>query len=81
MAARLKAMADAKPPSVPALYRHLRAALDAGWICVEGMEDTESRGRPAQRYGLTPRGEQVLLREVEQLQTLVRLALDGPDRG
>lgn len=64
-------------PSLPAFYRHLRRALDEGWVVVEGSEPAEGPGRPAQSYALTREGREALREHAERLERFTRLAAEG----
>lgn len=64
-------------PSVPAFYRHLRKGLEHGWIAVDGI-DADTRGRPAQRYALSPAGERAVEEYARELRGLTRRVLDEP---
>ena len=74
---RLDGSAAAGPvPSVPTLYRRLRDGVEAGWIEVEGVPPA-GRGRPGQRYRLTPEGEAAVRAEAVRWRAVVDLVLGG----
>lgn len=63
-------------PSVPAFYRMLRKAVDAGWLTIEGAESpSEGRGRPRQRYRISQQGRSAVEERAETLERFARLAL------
>lgn len=72
--ARLRTLGgEAAAPSLPALYRYLKRALDRGWIEVEGVA-ADGPGRPAQSYALTPVGAGAVEEEAHRLARFTRLA-------
>lgn len=66
-------------PSLPAFYRHLRGAMEAGWVVVEGTEEGEGErgGRPARLFRLTPEGRAVVRERALEVRAIVSLALDA----
>ena len=63
-----------KIPSLPALYRHLKAGIDHGWLQVEPMDDG-TPGRPRQIYRLTSPGKKAIAHESRKLRALATFAL------
>lgn len=73
---------DDDVPSIPAFYRHVRSAVDAGWLVIDGVsEDGEGPGRPRQRYALSPQGREALEARAATLHRFTRLALGPVDGG
>lgn len=64
-------------PSLPAFYRHLRRATDAGWVEIVGRESEEGPGRPKQLYALTPEGVEAVQERARWLERFTRLAVEG----
>ncbi len=60
-------------PSLATFYRHLKTALDNGWIAIAG-EAQADRGRPQQRYRVTGAGAKAAADEATRLRALVALA-------
>lgn len=71
---------DARP-SLPTLYRWLRAGIERGWIEVTGTRDDEGRGRPRQVYALTERGVGALEAEARRHRDLGALVLESRSAG
>lgn len=72
----------AEVPSLPAFYRHLRRAVDEGWVEIVGTEaPEEGRGRPRQVYALTGSGLEALEHRARWLERFTRLAMDGSGEG
>lgn len=66
--------ADAAP-SLPAFYRCLKDAVEAGWVRIAGSEAAPGPGRPRQIYALTDSGVRAAEAEARRLQSLAALAL------
>ncbi len=71
---RLSQENDGKTPPLATLYRHLKTALDNGWIAIAG-EAQAGRGRPQQRYRVTDAGAKAAAVEARRLRSLADLAL------
>ena len=73
---RLSQENDGKTPPLATLYRHLKTALDNGWIAIAGeAQAARGRGRPQQRYRVTDAGAQAAAVEARRLRSLADLAL------
>ena len=71
---RLSQENDGKTPPLATLYRHLKTALDNGWIAIAG-EAQAGLGRPQQRYRVTDAGAKAAAVEARRLRSLADLAL------
>ena len=73
---------DRDVPSLPAFYRHLRRAMESGWVEVEGTDpDDDGPGRPARVYRLTREGAEALRERARELEAFTSLALGGEGGG
>jgi DNA-binding PadR family transcriptional regulator len=76
---RLRELGDPGPdPSLPTLYRSLRAALQQRWIETTASDAGTGPGRPPQSYRLTGAGLQAVEVEARRHRELAALVL-GPD--
>lgn len=66
----MKRLRDAGfPVSVGTLYRHLLAAVQAGWITLVARESSDAR---RQHYEITPAGFEQLKGEVDKLEAMLK---------
>ncbi len=64
-----------KTPLLGSFYRHLKKAVDAGWLQIHDPQARkEGRGRPSRRYLLTGDGVVVLRTALLETQRLLNLA-------
>lgn len=66
-------------PSLPAFYRHLRRAMETGWVVVEGTEKVEDTrgGRPARLYRVTPEGRAAVRERALELSSIAAMVLEA----
>jgi DNA-binding PadR family transcriptional regulator len=57
------------PISAGTLYRHLAAAVQAGWISLVARESSDTR---RQYYEITPAGQEQLIGEVDRLRRMLK---------
>lgn len=76
---RMQAFSGEEDPPLASFYRSLKRALEEGTIAIAKPPPGEvRRGRPPQRYRITPAGEVALSAEARRLERLAALALDEP---
>lgn len=63
-------------PSLPTLYRCLRAGMAEGWIDSRGGAEYDGLGRPRQLYALTGVGKTALEGQARELGALANLVLE-----
>jgi DNA-binding PadR family transcriptional regulator len=63
-------------PSLPTLYRCLRAGMAQGWIDSHGTAEYDGLGRPRQLYALTEGGKKALEGQARELSALANLVLE-----
>lgn len=73
---RLRELDPGRVPSLPALYRSIRTALEAGWIEIVGTLDDGTPGRPRKIFKLTAAGGAAAEQEAQRLTDLAAAALD-----
>jgi DNA-binding PadR family transcriptional regulator len=76
---RLRKLGDgtARDPSLPTLYRCLRAGLNEEWIEIAPSRGEATPGRPPQTYRLTSAGAKAVESEAQRHRDLAALVL-GP---
>lgn len=64
-------------PSIPAFYRHLKRAMESGWVDVEGTEEVEDErgGRPARRFRLTQEGRAAVRERALEIESVTSWVL------
>ncbi len=69
-------------PSLPAFYRHLNRAIEAGWVVIEGTDEVgdERGGRPARLFRVTPEGRAAVRQRAIEIESVTRWVLRS-DRG
>lgn len=75
---RMRQMDADTAPSLPAFYRCLKDAVDAGWVRIAGSEPADGPGRPRQIYAIAPAGLRAAEAEARKLGRLAALALGSP---
>lgn len=73
--ARVRERTAGQGPSLPTLYRCLRACLREQWIEGAAAQEETGRGRPPQIYRLTERGIEELTAEAQRHRQLASLVL------